>query len=110
MTLQILTRVLGDKLFYPPNTDAFKEFPSPDSLKKRIIVSTKPPKESREATAVAKKAMKDENLLKELKKEDLQEEASTAPIKEGTAGHRNIPELANAEVRYQCHCIVALYF
>jgi len=91
--LQILNRILGDTLYYPQQTDALKEFPSPESLKRRIIISTKPPKEHLEATAVAKAALKDKALLEELEKEDAQEESSTAPIKEGSAGHRigNVP-------------------
>lgn len=34
----------GDILF-TPGSECLKEFPSPESLKKRIIISTKPPKE-----------------------------------------------------------------
>ncbi|KAL9238688.1 hypothetical protein vseg_013078 [Gypsophila vaccaria] len=40
---QMVTKTFGDMLF--PGTD-FQEFPSPESLKKRILISTKPPKES----------------------------------------------------------------
>jgi len=88
-----LTEVLGDTLYYPQTSDALSEFPSPESLKGRIIISTKPPKEQREASAVAKAALKDEALLQELQKEDAQEESSTVLIKEGSAGHRvgNVP-------------------
>lgn len=35
-------------LFYP-ESDCLKEFPSPEELKHRIIISTKPPKEYLEA-------------------------------------------------------------
>ncbi|MCO5605061.1 hypothetical protein L7F22_059239 [Adiantum nelumboides] len=39
-------RVLGDILFYPDaSEEGFPEFPSPELLKRRIIISTKPPKE-----------------------------------------------------------------
>jgi phosphatidylinositol phospholipase C delta len=90
---EILTEILGDTLYYPQTSDALSEFPSPESLKNRIIISTKPPKEHLEANAAAKAALEDETLLQELKKEDAQEESSTVLIKEGSAGHRvgNVP-------------------
>ncbi|XP_058787600.1 phosphoinositide phospholipase C 2-like isoform X2 [Vicia villosa] len=45
---QMVTQTFGDILFCP-SSESLKEFPSPDSLKKRIIISTKPPKEYLEA-------------------------------------------------------------
>ncbi|GAU36990.1 hypothetical protein TSUD_150260 [Trifolium subterraneum] len=45
---QMVTQTFGDILFCP-STEGLKEFPSPDSLKRRIIISTKPPKEYLEA-------------------------------------------------------------
>ncbi|KAG0598386.1 hypothetical protein M758_12G068400 [Ceratodon purpureus] len=56
---EMLTRILGESLFYPKTSDPLTEFPSPESLKKRIIVSKKPPKEYLEASAAAKTALKD---------------------------------------------------
>ena len=44
----MVTQTLGDILF-SPGSECLKEFPSPESLKKRIIISTKPPKEYLEA-------------------------------------------------------------
>ncbi|XP_002533650.2 phosphoinositide phospholipase C 2 [Ricinus communis] len=41
---EMITQTFGDILF-TPGSECLKEFPSPESLKKRIIVSTKPPKE-----------------------------------------------------------------
>lgn len=41
---KMITETFGDML-YIPETDSPKEFPSPESLKRRIIISTKPPKE-----------------------------------------------------------------
>ena len=35
-------------MFTPPVGESLKEFPSPNSLKRRIIISTKPPKEYKE--------------------------------------------------------------
>ncbi|CAK9173557.1 unnamed protein product [Ilex paraguariensis] len=41
---EMITQTFGDMLF-SPGSECLKEFPSPESLKKRIIISTKPPKE-----------------------------------------------------------------
>ncbi|XP_022990997.1 phosphoinositide phospholipase C 6 [Cucurbita maxima] len=41
---EMVTGIFGDTLFYP-QADSLSEFPSPESLKHRIIISTKPPKE-----------------------------------------------------------------
>lgn len=40
----MVTETFGDVLYYS-GSDTITEYPSPESLKKRIIVSTKPPKE-----------------------------------------------------------------
>lgn len=45
---EMVTQTFGDILF-SPGSECLKEFPSPESLKKRIIISTKPPKEYLEA-------------------------------------------------------------
>ncbi|XP_024526311.1 phosphoinositide phospholipase C 2 isoform X1 [Selaginella moellendorffii] len=42
---EIITRNLGDLLYLPDAQTTCIEFPSPASLKKRILISTKPPKE-----------------------------------------------------------------
>ena len=39
----MVTKTFGDILF-TPGSECLKQFPSPESLKKRIIISTKPPK------------------------------------------------------------------
>ncbi|KAF3433437.1 hypothetical protein FNV43_RR24539 [Rhamnella rubrinervis] len=44
----MVTETFGDILF-SPGSECLSEFPSPESLKKRIIISTKPPKEYLEA-------------------------------------------------------------
>ncbi|XVF40734.1 hypothetical protein PTKIN_Ptkin01aG0138600 [Pterospermum kingtungense] len=41
---EMLTQIFGIMLYYP-ESDCLSEFPSPESLKHRIIISTKPPKE-----------------------------------------------------------------
>lgn len=53
----MVTQTFGDILF-TPGSECLKEFPSPESLKGRIIISTKPPKEYLEAKEV--KEMGDE--------------------------------------------------
>ncbi|XP_021295642.1 phosphoinositide phospholipase C 2-like [Herrania umbratica] len=51
---EMVTQTFGDVLF-SPGSECLKEFPSPESLKKRIIISTKPPKEYLEAKEVRDK-------------------------------------------------------
>ncbi|RDX72658.1 Phosphoinositide phospholipase C 2, partial [Mucuna pruriens] len=51
---EMVTHTFGDMLF-SPGSERLKEFPSPESLKGRIIISTKPPKEYLEAKEVQEK-------------------------------------------------------
>ena len=51
----MITQIFGDLLYYP-QTDRMVEFPSPESLKGRIMISTKPPKEFH-----ASRTIKDKN-------------------------------------------------
>ncbi|WCJ29176.1 Phosphoinositide phospholipase C 5 [Euphorbia peplus] len=44
---QMISETFGDMLFYP-ETECLKEFPSPEQLKHKIIISTKPPKQKRD--------------------------------------------------------------
>ncbi|CAN7058120.1 unnamed protein product [Brassica rapa subsp. trilocularis] len=46
---EMLTETFGDMLFAPPPGECLKELPSPEFLKKRILISTKPPKEYKES-------------------------------------------------------------
>lgn len=41
----MVIQTFGNMLFCPPESDCVKEFPSPEELKYRIVISTKPPKE-----------------------------------------------------------------
>jgi phosphatidylinositol phospholipase C delta len=50
----MVTQTFGDILF-TPGSERLKEFPSPESLKRRIIISTKPPKEYLEAKEIKDK-------------------------------------------------------
>ncbi|XP_042391773.1 phosphoinositide phospholipase C 6-like [Zingiber officinale] len=45
---QMVVETFGDMLYYP-ESESSNEFPSPEALKERIIISTKPPKEYLEA-------------------------------------------------------------
>ncbi|GLT78947.1 hypothetical protein SLA2020_504640 [Shorea laevis] len=64
---KMVTRTFGDILF-SPGSECLKEFPSPESLKRQIIISTKPPKEyldqkevkDKETSSVGAKALDDE--------------------------------------------------
>lgn len=47
----MVLEVFGNILYYP-DTDHLQEFPSPEELKGRVLLSTKPPKEYLEAKAV----------------------------------------------------------
>jgi phosphatidylinositol phospholipase C delta len=72
---EMLLRILGQALYYPPTGEAPKEFPSPESLKGRIIVSTKPAKEYLESTAVDKKDdQRNAELMTEIRKEGQENE------------------------------------
>ncbi|TVU27443.1 hypothetical protein EJB05_30054 [Eragrostis curvula] len=57
---QMLTETFGDLLFIP-SSDSVKEFPSPESLMKRIIISTKPPQEYQEFLKVKDKAKENQD-------------------------------------------------
>ncbi|KAL1308557.1 hypothetical protein HN51_050534 [Arachis hypogaea] len=59
---QMLTKTFGDMLFCP-NHETLKEFPSPEELKGRILISTKPPKEYAET-------VKENNSFKSEKSKD----------------------------------------
>lgn len=47
----MITETFGDILFYP-ESECLDEFPSPEELKYRVIISTKPPKEYLQAEII----------------------------------------------------------
>ncbi|KAF8402649.1 hypothetical protein HHK36_010738 [Tetracentron sinense] len=51
---EMVTQTFGDMLF-SPGSECLEEFPSPESLKKRVIISTKPPKEYLETKSIKEK-------------------------------------------------------
>ncbi|KAK7387457.1 hypothetical protein VNO78_28278 [Psophocarpus tetragonolobus] len=50
---EMATAIFGEMLYFP-HSDYLTEFPSPESLKKRIIISTNPPKESQQSDSISK--------------------------------------------------------
>ncbi|KAG8644879.1 hypothetical protein MANES_10G012800v8 [Manihot esculenta] len=53
---ELVTQTFGGMLYYPQSQSAgLVEFPSPESLKHRIIISTKPPKEYLESSGIKRK-------------------------------------------------------
>ncbi|GMH12714.1 hypothetical protein Nepgr_014555 [Nepenthes gracilis] len=56
---QMITQTFGEMLWYP-ESECVKEFPSPEDLKYKVIVSTKPPKEYLEAEGSAAKGSSSE--------------------------------------------------
>ncbi|KAF8402650.1 hypothetical protein HHK36_010739 [Tetracentron sinense] len=77
---RMVTETFGDMLFYP-ESQSLEEFPSPDALKYRIIISTKPPKEYLES-----KGSKD-------KGNDLQEEKDSSDDEAWTKVSNSTAEL-----------------
>ncbi|XP_010253735.1 PREDICTED: phosphoinositide phospholipase C 2-like isoform X2 [Nelumbo nucifera] len=55
---QMLTQTFRDALF-TPGSEGLEEFPSPESLKQRIVISTKPPKEYLQAKEKESDSQKD---------------------------------------------------
>lgn len=53
----MITQTFGDMLFCP-NDENLKEFPSPEDLKYRILISTKPPKEYLKSESVKENSKK----------------------------------------------------
>ncbi|XP_020087006.1 phosphoinositide phospholipase C 6-like isoform X1 [Ananas comosus] len=51
---KMVTETFGDMLYYP-DSESLEEFPSPEALKNRVILSTKPPKEYLEAKSFKEK-------------------------------------------------------
>lgn len=62
----MITQIFGDILFYP-KSECLQGFPSPEELKYRIIISTKPPKEYLEAKGSEDKG---NNIQKEKDSDD----------------------------------------
>ncbi|KAJ7963980.1 Phosphoinositide phospholipase C [Quillaja saponaria] len=84
----MVTQTFGDVLF-SPGSECLSEFPSPESLKRRIIISTKPPKEYLEAKEVKEKEKNDAQAGKNLGDEEAWGK-EVPSLKGGTlADHKN---------------------
>jgi phosphatidylinositol phospholipase C, delta len=66
---QMVTEVFGNTLYYPDTEKHLKEFPSPESLKNRVILSTKPPKEYLEAKTFKERDAEHADLKKKNEEE-----------------------------------------
>ncbi|OAY51675.1 phosphoinositide phospholipase C 2 [Manihot esculenta] len=62
---EMVTQTFGDILFFP-GSEGLKELPSPEFLKRRIIISTKPPKEYLEAKEKKEKDSEDADDMNDL--------------------------------------------
>ncbi|PPD83773.1 hypothetical protein GOBAR_DD19294 [Gossypium barbadense] len=60
---QMVTQTFG-KMLFCPDSECFKELPTPEKLKYRIIISTKPPKEYLEAEGNKRKMNNSHNVKK----------------------------------------------
>ncbi|CAM6027244.1 unnamed protein product [Sphagnum balticum] len=90
---EILMDILGSILYQPDTEEAMTEFPDPESLKGRIIVSTKPPKEYLEAVMTTSAIPP----TKELEKKDaLEEREVSSCIPNITASNSGLLEQAMA--------------
>jgi phosphatidylinositol phospholipase C delta len=70
--------ILGSTLYQPDTEEAMTQFPDPELLKGRIIVSTKPPKEYLEAVMMTSAIPP----IKELEKKDVLEEQVEELVKD----------------------------
>ncbi|KAJ7959648.1 Phosphoinositide phospholipase C [Quillaja saponaria] len=85
----MVTQTFGDILF-TPGSEYLMEFPSPESLKRRIIISTKPPKEYLEAKEGKEKEKNDAETGKTLGDEEAWGK-EVPSLKGGTlADHKNV--------------------
>jgi hypothetical protein len=82
ISVQIIKQVLGKVLYFPETEEPMKEFPCPETLKGRIMVSTKPPKEYLESQAEITPALQ-EKLEEEDTKEERVEELVKDKAEEG---------------------------
>lgn len=72
----MVTQIFGELLYYP-EADSLMEFPTPESLKGRILISTKPPKEYLESKQCDDKDNEKELADKESSSPDLTDELET---------------------------------
>ncbi|GFP97643.1 phosphoinositide phospholipase c 6 [Phtheirospermum japonicum] len=74
----MVIQVFGDMLYCPESEEGLQEFPSPEALKHKIILSTKPPKEYLSTTESKKNVETQEKDSSEDENDDKDEEESDA--------------------------------
>lgn len=84
----MVTQTFGEMLFCPP-TECLEEFPSPEELKNRILISTKSPKEYLES-----KSFKENRSQRERDSSDDEEWGKEVPYPEMEASDKVHTELA----------------
>jgi phosphatidylinositol phospholipase C delta len=77
---KMITETFGNMLFYIEDLVGFKEFPSPESLKRRILISTKPPKECLERQSSADLEDGDKNEEKHPEEEPSEDETDNEDV------------------------------
>lgn len=92
---QNLIQTFGDMLFLP-KSEISKDFPSPDELKYKVIVSTKPPKEYLTANSLSDKGSESvENKIISEKSEDEHVDHDSENDSDGNSMHEKPPEYKN---------------
>jgi len=93
----MVTRIFGEVLYYP-GEECLIEFPSPESLKNRVIISTKPPRERFESNQI-----KDNSISPLLNESESPEEESFGDASPNSS--RNEVETEDTvRLRYLLNC------
>lgn len=85
------------KMLYYPESDSLRQFPSPESLKHQIIISTKPPKEYLESRHIIKR------------RDNSSPDGRDSSDEEGTSGMEtsdNMPEIGEADDKVSSEIII----
>ncbi|KAK7281150.1 hypothetical protein RIF29_08876 [Crotalaria pallida] len=88
---EIATQIFGEML-HCPQTDCLTEFPSPESLKNQVIISTKPPKEDPPSDDIMDKGSNPMSNGSESSKEELWQKALSDSMLELKTEHRNVSD------------------
>lgn len=93
-SIQMVAQTFGDMLYYPEKPECLKEFPSPEDMKYRIIISTKPPKEYLKAKTIK------ETGDKSKRRQDSEEDVWGMEPRELINEHEADDELVCTEMRF----------
>ncbi|XP_061351658.1 phosphoinositide phospholipase C 6-like isoform X1 [Gastrolobium bilobum] len=100
---EMATKIFGDMLYYP-QSDCLTEFPSPESLKYRVVISTKPPKECFESNGIKDNSVCPMRNGSESSEEESWEKESPDPRTEvETAGKQNGSDSDEGDIT-SCDC------